>query len=109
MTIVNYKDFFKMAHINKRIPEYDALSGKYKDGITTKQKAFLRQMGIGSTGLRYKGQASIVLDEAIRRQREHLATPGQMRALTKNGMKDVHMVTFDKAVEILGGYDPEFN
>ena len=62
MTIVNYKDFMNMACINEEIPNIDGLYGAQRDGITEKQKTFLRQLGIGTTGLKYKGQASKVID-----------------------------------------------
>ncbi len=107
MSTVNYREFFKMAHIAKDLPNSNALFGRNKDGITDKQKMFLRNLGVGTTGIRYKGQAAMVLDIAIERFHKHLATPGQMRALIKTGKKtlqDVDKVTFKEAIKLLDGY-----
>lgn len=105
MTIVNYKDFLEMAHINEEIPNMDGLFGKNRDGVTDKQKTFLRNLGIGTTGLKYKGQASKVIDIALTRKNNGLATPGQMRALLKHGVKNVHCYSFANAVNTLRKFD----
>ena len=105
MTIVNYKDFMEMAQIHEEIPNMDGLFGKNRDGVTEKQKAFLRQLGIGTTGLKYKGQASKVIDFALTRKNNGLATPGQMRKLRKCGVKNVHCISFANAVKTLRSYD----
>lgn len=105
MTIVNYKDFMEMAHINEEIPNMDGLFGAQRDGVTAKQKTFLRQLGIGTTGLKYKGQASKVIDYALIRKNNGLATPGQMRALRKHGVTNVHMYSFANAKAELEKFD----
>ena len=105
MTIVNYKDFMDMAQINEEIPNMDGLFGAQRDGITEKQKTFLRQFGIGTTGLKYKEQASKVIDYALIRKNNGLATPGQMRALQKYGIKNVHMYSFANAKKELDKFD----
>lgn len=105
MTIVNYKDFLDMARINEEIPNVNAFSGKYRDGITEKQKLFLRRLGIGTTGIKCKGQAHKIIDYALERERNGLATPGQMRALTKLGLKNVHCYSFNNAKKTLQKYD----
>lgn len=105
MTIVNYKEFMDMAHINEEIPNMDGLFGANRDGVTDKQKTFLRQLGIGTTGLKYKGQASKVIDYALTRKNNGLATPGQMRALVKHGIKNVHMYSFSNAKATLEKFD----
>ena len=104
MTIVNYKDFFKMAHITEEIPNMDGLFGKNRDGVTAAQKTYLRALGIGTTGLKYKGQAAKVIDYAVTRRKNGLATPGQMRALTKCGITNVYCYSFDNAVKTLNIY-----
>ena len=105
MTIVNYKEFMDMAHVYEELPNQDGLFGKNRDGITDKQKTFLRQLGIGTTGLKYKGQASRVIDLALSRKNNGLATPGQMRALTKHGVKDVHCYSFINAKKALAEFE----
>lgn len=105
MTIVNYKDFMDMAQIHDEIPNMDGLFGKQRDGITEAQKTLLRQLGIGTTGLKYKGQASKIIDYALARKTNGLATPGQMRALLKHGIKNVHMFSFTNAKTELQKFD----
>lgn len=105
MTIVNYKDFMDMAHIYEEIPNMDGLFGAQRDGVTDKQKTFLRQLGIGTTGLKYKGQASKVIDMALTRKNNGLATPGQMRALLQHGIKNVHMYSFANAKTTLEKFE----
>lgn len=105
MTIVNYKDFMNMACINEEIPNIDGLYGAQRDGITEKQKTFLRQLGIGTTGLKYKGQASKVIDFALTRKNNGLATPGQMRKLMKCGIKNVHLYSFMNAKKKIDEYE----
>lgn len=97
MMTVNYKDFFKMTNCTKEVPNMNGLFGKNRDGITEKQKTLLHSLGIGTTGLKYKGQASIVIDYALYRRQHGMATPGQMRTLLKNGVKNVHEYTFAAA------------
>lgn len=105
MMIVNYKDFLSMAMIPDDIPNIDGLYGAQRDGITEKQKTFLHQLGIGTTGLKYKGQASKVIDAALLRKKNGLATPGQMRTLKKYGVKNVHCFTYLKAKAELSKLD----
>lgn len=105
MTIVNYKDFLEMAQIHEEVPNMDGLFGKNRDGVTEKQKTFLHNLGIGTTGLKYKGQASMIIDLALQRKNNGLATPGQMRALLKHGVKNVHCFSFNNAVNTLRKFD----
>lgn len=102
MTIVNAHEFMMLAHSSRPIPMLNELSGKYRDGVTDKQKAFLRSMGIGVAQIKYKGQASVVINLAIKRRDYGLATPGQMRALAAAGVKNVNMITYKQAFQILG-------
>ena len=101
MTIVNYKEFFELANIKINIPELNTMGGKYRDGATNKQKQFLHKLGVGWTGLAYKGQITIVIDAALDRERKGLATPGQMRKLRNLGLRDVSKITFKDAADIL--------
>ncbi len=102
MTIVNVGEFMVMAKVQKSMPTLSMLAGKYRDGVTDKQKSFLRTLGIGTSQIKYKGQASFVLEIALDRKNRGLATPGQMRALKEHGLDDVHNITFRQAVQILG-------
>jgi len=105
MTIVNYKEFMEMAQIHEELPNMDGLFGKNRDGVTAAQKTFLRQLGIGTTGLKYKGQASKVITYALTRKNNGLATPGQMRALRKHGIQNVHCYSFVNAIKTLRQFD----
>ena len=99
MTIVNYKEFMLMAHCYEEIPNMNGLFGKQRDGVTDAQKTFLHNLGIGTTGLKYKGQASKVIEIAVIRRQSGLATPGQMRTLCKHGIRDVHNISFQNAAK----------
>lgn len=105
MMIVNYKDFLDMAMIPDEIPNIDGLYGAQRDSITEKQKTYLHQLGIGTTGLKYKGQASKVIELALMRKNNGLATPGQMRTLQKYGVKNVHCFTYINAKNELSKLD----
>ena len=104
MQIVSWRNFMDLAQRNEIIPDKIGCYGKQADGITLAQQKCLRRFGIGFTGLKYKGQAMIVISIAIERANAHMATPGQMWALTKcrNIKKqNIHQYTFDEARKIL--------
>lgn len=107
MTIVNYKEFFHLIGYTKELPNKNGMKGRMCDGITTAQQCALRNMGIGTTGIRYKGQAMIVLNIAIDRCNKHLATPGQMRELKKRGFQHVGNISYAKAWQYLDDEDDD--
>jgi len=101
MTTVNYKEFFRMIGIERELPNKYGLKGRMCDGITVSQQIALRNLGIGTTGIKYKGQASIVLDLAIGRAKRHMATPGQMKKLEQLGFQKVGEFTYSEAFQYL--------
>ena len=101
MTIVNYKEFFEMIGYTNELPNKNGMKGRMCDGITSAQQRALRNLGVGTTGIRYKGQAMIVLDLLIDRANKHLATPGQMRKLGAAGFQHVGKITYSQAVQYL--------
>ena len=107
MDIVSYKDFLRMIHKDVRIPTKYELKGKCADGITAEQQKTLRKFGIGVTGLKYKGQATIVIGYAVERAKKHLATARQMKKMEESGIDMIHVRTFKEAKWILAGNDPE--
>lgn len=109
MQIVGWKNFMNLADREEQIPDKLGLTGKYADGITVAQQKCLRRFGIGYGGLKYKGQASIVIKIAIERSNLHLATPGQMWALSKCGLKNVSGFTFLQAQQKLDEIDPKLH
>ena len=91
MQIVGWKTYFQM--LGLKLPEPEKNAGWKSDKMTDRQKTTLRQFGIGPTGLKTKGQASVVLSVVIRRVENHLATPGQMATLKELGVKDYQYKT----------------
>lgn len=69
------------------IPNYDGCRGRGKDAITEKQKVFLRNLGINTTGLKYKGQAMVVIDAALRREKCGLASFNQINEIRNLGIR----------------------
>ena len=98
MTIVNYKEFLKLAGAR---PIPDEL-GKFDKPITAAQKEMLHKMGIGFSDIDNRYKADIVLSVANYRMKKGLATPGQMRMLRKLGVSDVGKKTFEEASDIIG-------
>ena len=80
------------------IPEYNNLKGKMKEPITEKQKAYLRSLGVNTTGIRYKGQASYIITVALRRQKCGLASFQQIQKIRSLGI--VPTVPFDRLTSI---------
>ena len=101
MTIVNYKEFLRLIDCNRPLPSKASLQGRMCDGITVSQQAALRKLGIGATGIRYKGQATFILCIAIKRANNRMATPGQMRKLEQLGFQKVGKFTYKEAFQYL--------
>lgn len=106
MEIVNAKEFMMLAK-EEFVTGVTNLIGKQRDGITEEQKQTLRNLGIGHSQLKYKGEASPVIKVGIERRKSGLATPGQMRAMHEMGVTIVHKRTFREASYILDGGDPD--
>lgn len=99
MQILNWKKFMYLAGREEIVPNKSGMRGREADGITIAQQKCLNRFGIGHTGLKYKGQASIIIGIAIERSNAHMATPGQMWALERSGYKMMKIkdMTFEKA------------
>ena len=69
------------------IPNLDGCFGKNKDGITEKQRCFIHNLGINITGIKYKGQASIIIQAVIHRKECGLATIKQLQTIRNLGVK----------------------
>ena len=89
------------------IPRLDACFGKYKDGITEKQRTFIHNLGINIAGIKYKGQASIIIDCVIKRREQGLASIKQLQTIRNLGIalkKPIQFITKDEATNILSKY-----
>ena len=101
MQIVNYRDFLLLSGERLYVPDLNDLYGRQRDPITEPQKNYLRRLGVGYSGLKYKGQAMVVLDLLVRRSNTAMATPGQLWALHRRGFKDLTDMSFEEASRIL--------
>ena len=89
------------------IPNYDGCYGKGKDGITEKQRAFIHSLGINITGLKYKAQASVIIDCCLSRKAKGLASIKQLQTIRNMKIKckkPIQYLTRDEASEILSKY-----
>lgn len=102
---MNPRDIELLFGIN--IPSYDGCTGKFKDGITEKQRTFIHSLGINITGLKYKGQASVIIECIIRRREQGLASIKQLqtlRNLKAKLPKPIQFITKDEASNILSKF-----
>lgn len=87
------------------IPDYEGCYGKGKDGITEKQKQFLHSLGLNVTGVRYKAQASILIDTCLKRREQGLASIKQLQYIRNMDAcpkrRSLHELTKDEASRIL--------
>lgn len=89
------------------IPSYDGCFGKGKDGVTEKQRTFIHNLGINIAGLKYKAQATVVINCVLERRSKGLATIKQLqtiRNLKLKTSKPLQMITKDEASQILSKY-----
>ena len=89
------------------IPSYDGCFGKNRDGITEKQRVFIHNLGINISGLKYKGQASAIIDCVLSRREKGLATMKQLqtiRNLKIKTPKPIQFITKAEAGQILTKY-----
>ena len=89
------------------IPSYDGCFGKGKDGMTEKQRTFIHSLGINITGLKYKGQASVVIDCVLERRSKGLASIKQLQTIRNLGVKTkkpLQLITKDEASNIISKY-----
>lgn len=67
------------------MPKKYEFSGWKTEPITNKQKTMLERYGVAYSRVKYKGQASMIIDLIFKRNEEGLATPKQIQVLLKNG------------------------
>lgn len=68
------------------LPKKNDLTGWERQPVTEKQKEFLNTAGIGYSRIKYKGQASTVINAYIVRSNARMATPKQLALLLDNGI-----------------------
>ena len=88
------------------MPKKTELNGWRNDDITEKQKATLDKYGIAYARIKYKGQASLIINIIFKREEENKATPKQIQILLKNGYSigRIHLLTKRGASKIISGY-----
>lgn len=81
------------------LPKKKDLAGWQTQPITEKQKEFMDAVGIGYSRVKYKGQASIVIDAFVVRKNARLATPKQLAVLIDNNVpiSEVSSLTIKEA------------
>lgn len=81
------------------LPKKNDLSGWQTQPVTEKQKEYLNNVGLGYSRIKYKGQASIVIDAYTVRRNAKMATPKQLAVLLSNGVPitDVTTLTIKQA------------
>lgn len=102
---MNANDFEIMFGVE--IPNYDGCFGKGRDGVTEKQRTFIHSLGMNISGLKYKGQACVVIDCIMKRKEEGLASVKQIqtiRNLKAKTPKPVYELTKAEATEVLRVY-----
>lgn len=87
------------------LPDYDGCYGKGKDGVTEKQRTFLHSLGLNIVGVKYKAQASILIETCLKRRELGLASIKQLQFIRNMGLcpkrKSLHELTKDEASRIL--------
>lgn len=68
---------------------------------TDKQKAALEKFGINPEEVENAGKASLLLDRVIKRKKQGLTTPKQIRLLERYGFSNVGMWQFDDASNMI--------
>jgi len=89
------------------IPNLDGCFGKGRDGITEKQRVFIHSLGINITGLKYKAQASVVIDCVLERRENGLASIKQLQTIRNLGIKTktpLQYITKNEASKLISKY-----
>lgn len=81
--------------------EYEPTFNWEKQKITKKQKQLLEAMGLSSDNLN-KGKATQYIKHLLKRQKLGLATPKQMRVLSKHGFENISYWTSKEARKVIG-------
>ena len=102
-----------MLCLGVNIPEMDGLYDWRSQPITEAQKDFIHNLGVNITGIRYKGQASIIISTLVKRRDSGLATPKQLAYLLKTGKQfDFQHISKDEAGRIITKHireNPDYN
>lgn len=106
-TKVNFMEFMLLAREPLAPKRKAQMKFKWGEEITPKQKETMHNFGIGYSAMLYRGQATMVIDAAIRRREKNLATAAQMRTMYIMGVEDVHKRTFKEAAYIINGGAPD--
>lgn len=82
------------------------MDGWKRDPITEKQKELLEKYGIAYARVKYKGQASMIIDVIFERNQKKLATPKQIQVLLKHNytMGKIKYLTKEGAGRIISKY-----
>ena len=82
------------------------MRGWRKDPVTAKQKETLDKYGIAYARVKYKGQASMLIDIIFERDSQRLATPKQIQLLLKCGYTSgkIKYLTRQGACKLIGKY-----
>lgn len=94
--------FFAFSINSEVLIDYQPTYDWEKQPISDKQKACLEKYGIDYLNIQTKGEASVLLDILLRRQRENLASPKQIKKLESYGFKNVYLWTFNWASQMIG-------
>jgi hypothetical protein len=88
----------------KPLPKKYQLDGWRQQVITEKQKELLGKNGIAYSRIKYKGQASIVIDILLERKQAGLCSPKQIKVLLDNGYgpDDLQHMSIKTASRIIG-------
>ena len=78
---------------------YQPVFGWEYDPPTDRQLACLERYGISTGAVTCKGMAHLLIDKLVKRQKEGLCTPRQIRCLESCGYRDVSSWPFAKASE----------
>lgn len=72
--------------------------------VTAKQREFLERNMIDAAGIDNAGQASLLIDEIVARNKAGMATPKQIRCLEQRGFRRVGTWTREQASKVISMY-----
>lgn len=92
---------FSVSIHSAAVQEYEPIFPWQGEPASDKQIAMLLKYGFNQEDIRNKGHASVILDAIMSRQKLNLATPKQVRLLTKFGIPNAQTISFKQASEII--------
>ena len=84
------------------LEDYQPFARWEYEPVTEKQRTILESFGINPDGIDTKGKASLMIDRAIARRQQGLATPKQIRCLERYGYERVGEWSFEAANKKIG-------